>query len=1085
MPAAATAAPKPSAVAQRSAVASRSAVKTAAPVESKSAGRRETAPPLPSFARAALSSAPLHPLKPALVSEPSHERGGAGRTELDRVAHTPVATANHLHPMTADKPKLAPPVPAKTPSLGGGQPMPVHIQHAIQSSLMVDLSSVRLHASTAAQRKAHALSARAFTFGNDIFLGHGEHPTDLTLISHEAAHVIQQQGHAPMMQAWSSDRSQRCEREADMAASAVTRGERFAVRERVESPRVQRLGISDALDYLADKAYNIPGFRMFTIVLGVNPINMEHVDRNAANVLRAVVEFIPGGHLIEQALDKYGVFDKVGNWMSDQIEKLGMIGSSIKDALMDFLDSLSWRDIFHLGSVWDRAKKIFTDPIDRIIDFVGGLLEGIWKFVRDVILKPIARLAEGRRGWNLLCAVIGSNPITGETVPQTPEALIGGFMELIGQEEVWENIKKANAITRAFNWFKGVLSGVLNFVAQIPDLFVKALKSLEWSDILDLPAGFMKIVGVFGKFAGDFISWGLGKVFDLLQIIFEVVAPSVMPYLRKVGAAFQKIIRDPIGFVRHLVATAKLGLHLFMEHFGAHLKAALLDWLTGSLPGVYIPKAMSLSEMGLFAMSVLGITWAQIRAKIVKALGENGERIMVGLETTLDIVMALVKGGPAAAWDLIKEKLTNLKDLVVNGIVSFVVDTIIKKAIPKLISMFIPGAGFISAIISVYDTIMVFVHKLAKIAQAVKAFVDSIVAIAGGQIEAAALRVESGLESMLAIAISFLAGFLGLGNIASKVLDVIKKLQDMIDKALEAGVNWIVGKAKSLFAKLFGGREKEKPGEASGDVRAQAAAALASQLKADHTKEEAQAIVAQILKDLGPRGLKSLSIGPENEDGIAMIEAEASPKLPLFKLVLKGLIPRGRTVRMVVQLELSATYAPPLEPAPIETADRAATTLTGGAEFKPKTPRRSAAFMAPAANVLTLVTWNTSNNSLNQTGNSGHAEHQFVNWLEGKGSKYLGQIKRVTINISPYSPCTVCAEDLTSALNLIKKADNTRAVDASLVWVEAYPGDRFGRQATTSQSLLELQSAGWKLMGGSIVDDRSIHKNMVHVEPLK
>jgi hypothetical protein len=716
----------------------------------------------------------------------------------------------HKDAHSASKPKLAPLAPPKTPSIGAGQPLAPHIKEAIQNSLMVDLSSVRLHASTAAERKAQALSARAFTFGNDIFLGHGEHPTDLTLISHEAAHVIQQQHTAPAVQAWSSDHTDRYEREADQAAAAVASGRSFAVCERVDSPRVQRLGISDALDYIAHAAYNIPGFRMFTIVLGVNPINMEHVERSPANVLRAVVEFIPGGHLITQALEKYGVFDKVGGWVSEQIDTLGMIGSSIKKSLMDFLDSLSWTDIFHLGDVWDRAKRIFTDPIDRIKNFVVGLLEGIWKFVREAILKPIAKLAEGTSGWPLLIAVLGKNPITGEAVPRTPETLIGGFMHLIHEDEIWENIKKANAIARAFAWFQSVLSGLIAFVSQIPDLFIKALKSLEWSDILDLPGGFMKIVGVFGKFLVNFITWAGGKVWDLLQLIFEVVAPAVMPYLRKVGAAFRSILKNPLAFVRHLIDAGILGLGNFVKNFGEHLKKALIDWLVGALPGVYIPKAFTLPEFGKFALSVLGISWAQIRAKIVKALGPNGEAIMKGLETAFDIVVALITGGPSAAWELIKEKLTNLKDMVIDGIVGFVTDAIIKKAVPKLISLFIPGAGFVSAIISIYDSIMVFVQKLAKIAAAVKAFVDSIIAISAGQIDSAASKVESGLEGMLSIAISFLAGFLGLGNIASKILEVIKKVQDMVDKGLDVAINFIITKAKALFAKLFGKKEDKK-----------------------------------------------------------------------------------------------------------------------------------------------------------------------------------------------------------------------------------------------------------------------------------
>ncbi|MGD0939028.1 MAG: DUF4157 domain-containing protein [Terracidiphilus sp.] len=871
MAANATAAPKHAPAAPRSATVGRAPVKAAAPATKHDAAPTPSrtpspAPALPAFAKPAVAT--LHPAAsaaaaPKLIPMPAHpqmhEAAHGSASPIAPVAAKPPVLLNatlkpaehpheaHLHAShkpavpipithkaaapapvapkpaapkpaapthkeshTAVKPKLAPLGPPKTPSTGAGQPLAPHIKEAIQNSLMVDLSSVRLHASTAAERKAQSLTARAFTFGNDIFLGHGEHPTDLTLISHEAAHVIQQQHAAPVVQAWSSDRSDRYEREADQAAAAVASGRSFAVRERVDSPRVQRFGISDALDWLADKAYIIPGFRMFTIVLGVNPVNMQHVERSAANVLRAIVEFLPGGTLITDALDKYGVFDKVGNWISGKIDELGMVGSSIKNALMDFLDSLSWRDIFHLGDVWDRAKHIFTDPIDKIINFVKGTIEDIWKFVRDAVLKPISKLAEGTSGWPLLIAVMGKNPITGEAVPRTPDTLIGGFMHLIHEDEIWENIKKANAVARAFAWFQSVLSGLLGFVSQIPDLFIKALKSLTWSDILDLPGGFMKIVGVFGKFLVNFISWAGGKVWDLLQLIFEVVAPAVMPYLKKVGAAFKNILKHPLDFVRHLIAAAKLGLENFVKKFPEHLKKALIDWLVGALPGVYIPKALSLTEFGMFALSVLGVTWAQIRAKIVKALGPNGETIMKGLETALDIVVALIKGGPAAAWDLIKEKLTNLKDMLVDGIVGFVTDTIIKKAIPKLISLFIPGAGFISAIISIYDSIMVFVQKLAKIAAAVKAFVDSIVAIAADQIDGAAQKVEDGLEGMLSIAISFLAGFLGLGNIASKILEVIKKVQALVDKGLDAAINWVITKAKALFAKLFGKKEDKK-----------------------------------------------------------------------------------------------------------------------------------------------------------------------------------------------------------------------------------------------------------------------------------
>src|SRR5262249_22950327 len=241
------------------------------------------------------------------------------------------------------------------------------------------------------------------------------------------------------------------------------------------------------------------------------------------------------------------------------------------------------------------------------------------------------------------------------------------------------------AIPRAWAWFQGAMGALMAFVSQIPDLFVAAFKSLTIEDVVLVAGAFRKVASVFGSFLGKFIDWAGTAVWNLLEIIFDAVSPGALTYVKKTGAALKAILKDPLPFVHNLVAAAKQGFENFGSNFGTHLKEGLIDWLTGSLPGVYIPQALTLLEFGKFALSVLGITWAQIRAKIVKALGPTGETIMKALETAFDIVVALVTGGIAAAWELIKEKLTNLKDMVIDGIVGFVTDTIIQKAVPKLI----------------------------------------------------------------------------------------------------------------------------------------------------------------------------------------------------------------------------------------------------------------------------------------------------------------------------------------------------------------------------------------------------------------
>src|SRR5262249_43957769 len=163
------------------------------------------------------------------------------------------------------------------------------------------------------------------------------------------------------------------------------------------------------------------------------------------------------------------------------------------------------------------------------------LVAGIIKFVKEAILRPLASLAEGTRGYDLLKAVLGEDPVTGDPVPRNADTLIGGFLKLIGQEEGWENLKKANAAAPGWAWFQGALASLMGFVRQIPGKFVAAFQALELADIILVPRAFAKIAAVFGGFIGEFFAWAGKALWELLEIIFAVVAPGAIPYLKKVG----------------------------------------------------------------------------------------------------------------------------------------------------------------------------------------------------------------------------------------------------------------------------------------------------------------------------------------------------------------------------------------------------------------------------------------------------------------------------------------------------------------------------------------------------------------------
>jgi hypothetical protein len=803
-------------------------------------------------------------------------------------------------------PPVSPPaVSSSTPALPGGSPLAPEIRKPLEKSFSTNLQDVRVHSDVGAHNVAHSLSTRAVTYGSDIFLGRGERPTDMRVMAHEAAHVVQQRGAPATAQPFSPGSDGAYEAEAEQASAAVLRGESFTVQQQT-GPRPQGLlgiDLPDPLDWLANKANIIPGFRLLTIILGVNPINMSPVARSGANILRAMIEILPGGGLVSQALESSGIFEKAGAFVEKQISSLGMTGSAIKTAVTSFIKNLSLRRIItDPGGVWDSAKSIFTAPIDQIKNFWVGLVTGLVELVKEAILKPIAKLAEGTEGYNLLKGILGKDPITNEPVTRSAETLLGPLLKMIGLGDVWQKMQDAKAIPRAWAWFQSTMGSLLAIVSAIPPAFIGVLKSLTLEDIILIPKAFIKLGKVFVGFMAKFVSWGVDAMWELLKIVFDVVSPGAFGYIQKTGAALKSILKNPLPFVGNLAKAAMLGFKNFGANFLTHLKNGLIDWLTGSLSGIYIPKALTLLEFGKMALSVLGLSWAQIRGKIVKALGPHGELIMQGLEAVFDVVKALINGGPAAAWEVIKDKLTSLKDTIVSGITSMVVEAVVTKGIPKLVAMFIPGAGFISAIISIYDMIMVFVNKISQIIAVVTSFIDSIVAIAAGNIGAAAGKVEGILARLLSLAINFLAGFAGLGKVANKVRGIVDKVRGTVDKALDAGIAFLINKAKALFKYLFGPKGPApgaKPGDAADPaaVKAKVRADLSPRLKGIQNAAQLQAVLNSTYSKFQGEGLKRLEVKRSGSKAVFEVIAYASAGDPAgsvevaAKLMASDLIP--------------------------------------------------------------------------------------------------------------------------------------------------------------------------------------------------
>ncbi len=917
----------------------------------------------------------------------------------------------------------------------GGETLGSDVRSFMEPRLGADFSPVRVHADDGAARLSSQLSARAFTYGNHVFFGRDQYQpgsdTGRRLLAHELTHTVQQgasvrrtpaadgpaQGPAVQRAQGTAPETTAAQRTAERAPDqpSVQKAASPAITTTGAPPPVQRLGIQDALDYFADKAYNIPGFRMLTLVLGFNPINMRSTPRTAANFLRALIEMLPGGNFITRALDNHGVINKAAGWVEQKVATLGDIGASIIQGLRRFLDSLGWRDIFDLGGVWDRAKRIFTDPIGRLIVFGKGVVVDLLTLVKEAILRPLAALAEGTPAYDLLKAVLGRDPITGEPVPRNADTLIGGFMKMIGQEEVWLNIKRGNAVPRAFAWFQGALSGLLGFVRSIPATVIRTLQSLTFADVITVVGAFRKIGGAFLGIAGRFTSWAFGQVVKLLEILFSVVAPGVLPYIAKARASFQTILRNPVGFVRNLVTAGKLGFQMFARNILTHLKTALIRWLVGPLAdaGVYIPTSFSLLEIVKLVLSVLGLAWQNIRGKLVRIIPEP---ILSGLERTAGVLVTLVRDGPAAAWEQIRTELTELKDTLIGQVTQMIQTEVVQAAVTRLVSMLNPAGAVVQAIIAIYRTVTFFIQRAGQIGAVVASFIDSIAAIAAGQIKGAAKRVEDTLARTLVVVLGFLANFAGLGGIPAKLVAIVRRVRTPIDRALDRIVDWLGRMLASLVARARGSASDAR----SEAIRDQARARLLALTAGARDMAAVRAAVVTVRSQMAPQGLRGLELRPAGEEGtydVMVAASQAKKKATVTDHFTRA----ARQADVAARATITYHQAPDVSSLrfPRE-AMRQGGQVVRGPDGRPVmvasgAPSASAAgtlVMPPRQDQRSLDVQAASGRTLRRAGsNASHAENHLANFITDTRTRTFVVGVEIRL-IGRWTPCSLCAGTL-------------------------------------------------------------------------
>lgn len=315
----------------------------------------------------------------------------------------------------------------------------------------------------------------------------------------------------------------------------------------------------------------------------------------------------------------------------------------------------------------------------------------------------------------------------------------------------------------------------------------------------------------FEKAKIENMSWldrAIAAVKSVINTIIEL-KNAIQRLAQKAAKYAEAIIDDPITFFGNLADGIGQGFTNFKNNIDKHLIKGVLEWLTGSMAGseIVLPKELNFEGITSLVLQILGITMKKIKDLVIGVIGkERFEFIEKGVDATLaagnkilNIFKILNEKGLAGLWEFIMEEFDNLKEMLIENVKTFVMETIAMKAMEYLLSLLIPGAGFIRAAQLLIKFVVTLFQKAAQIIKILDGILDTFGDILNKNLGAVVAKVESVLSGFLSLAISFLAAVLGLDGIVGKVQKFIQqKIRPKIDQVLKN----IANKIKKVVEKI-------------------------------------------------------------------------------------------------------------------------------------------------------------------------------------------------------------------------------------------------------------------------------------------
>ena len=411
----------------------------------------------------------------------------------------------------------------------------------------------------------------------------------------------------------------------------------------------------------------------------------------------------------------------------------------------------------------DEVNSFYEEGRDAYLRDMDAVIEGIANTVGTQLTAARARIVEGRAE---VRAYVEALPENQRTIGEEAQGKLEDRFDELSAEVDAKQDALVDAVAKRYVESRDALD------ARIEEL-QSANKGLV-AAALDAVVGVIKTIIALGE--------------------------MLLSVLAKAAEVVGDIIADPVGFLGNLIDGVMGGLKRFVARIATHLQNALVEWLFGTLGSVGITLPDKLDGAGILDLvtQILGLTYANIRARVARAVGEP---VVAHMEGAVDVFKTLATVGVGGLWEFIRDKVGDLQETVLGKIKEWVIERVIKGGIEWILGLLTPVGAFIKACKAIYSIVMFIVDRAKQIMEFVNSILDSISAIAKGDVGAAVEKVEGSLAKALPLAIGFLAGLLNIGGVSEKVKTIIAAVRRPVEKAIDF---LVMGIART-FKRTFGG----------------------------------------------------------------------------------------------------------------------------------------------------------------------------------------------------------------------------------------------------------------------------------------